>query len=109
MNTIVRCFKRLDKGDLRHGVWIFTEPNGPRLHRGAFIHGDRNEVQPPDYTVTDMESMAMCPEAAFIQVKEITPEEALAEIENWPEGQEAMQAAFDRHPAESVQDVAEGE
>ena len=66
MNTIVRCFRGVAKGKIRHGIWIFTEPNGPRKYRGAFFHGGRNEVQAPGYDVDGMVEEAK--EGEFVRI-----------------------------------------
>lgn len=96
MNTTVRCFKRPRETDkhFRCGMWIMTQEA-----RGAFFHGDQNEVQSPRPNISELVS------GAYGAV-EITPEEALAELDKpaphergeWTDAKKYMQEIFDRHP-----------
>lgn len=87
MNTTVRCFRRVGEvNEYRRGVWLMTGEK-----RGAFFHGRKQELQPPEWDIGDF---AHHPDF----VVEITPEEALAEMDNgWPEAKVQMQKIFDRH------------
>lgn len=84
---MVRCFRRLPKGELRHGIWIMTRDSGAR---GAFFHGDRNEIQAPKWTVEEL----MAP-GTFCEP--ISQDEALAELANWPDAVTNAKAIFERH------------
>lgn len=81
----VRCFRTREKGSKRHGVWIMTQN-----HRGLFVHGGRDEIQSPAWSVSDL--LSGCGNA-----EEITPAQALQEVGNWPEGARDVQRCFDRH------------
>ena len=83
----VRCFRRRDKGDLRHGVWVMTGEA-----RGIFFHGDRNSIDAPKWTIFDLENGSF-----FISVDEITPQQVLDELTDWPEATREVQRCFDRH------------
>ena len=89
----VRCFRRDGKGKLRSGLWLMTRPKG---RRGAFFHGERDEIQTPHYTLEELSDWSTRPDG-FIRVQEITPAELLAELENWPRGLEMAQDIIDRH------------
>lgn len=81
----VRCFARERTDGKRRGVWLMTRREG---YRGAFFHGERCEIQPPRWTVEELAAMHT----------EITPAEALAEMDNgWPEAKDAMRKIFERH------------
>lgn len=95
VNTTVRCFRRKDKGTLRRGIWAMT--GGVDSCRGMFIHGNCAEIQGPDYTMAEL-IRAGTEGGALLDIEEITPEEALAEVANWPAGQDELRAAFARHP-----------
>lgn len=92
----VRCFRRRENGTLRHGIWVMTRKIGSR---GLFVHGDRNEIQAPRYTVEELGSWV---NGGFIDVDEITPAEVLAELLSWPEAADEVQQCFDRHPMEGT-------
>jgi hypothetical protein len=83
----VRCFRRRDKGELRHGIWVMTKEA-----RGLFVHGDHNTFDAPKWTVFDLENGSM-----LCQVEEITPQQVLQELSNWPEAVQEVQRCFDRH------------
>jgi hypothetical protein len=87
----VRCFKRCERGKLRHGVWVMTRPSGAR---GMYVHGDRNEIQAPAYTVETLQQM----NGDFVE--EITTDEALQLVESWPDAHSSVLAAFERHVIE---------
>ncbi len=89
IKTTVRCFRRLkDKPHTtRCGIWLMT---GPR--RGAFFHGDREEVQTPQYSIKQLET-----NKGLFQIQEISPEEAINELESWPRAQEEAIVIFKRH------------
>lgn len=92
IDTTVRCFRRLKEEPLktgdRRGIWLMT---GER--RGAFFHGDRHEVQPPHYDLSDLEQMAGPP----FNIQEISPSDALRELAGWPEAQRDAKRIFARH------------
>lgn len=103
--TTVRCFRRIPGGKLRHGVWLMTQPVG---YRGMFVHGDKDEVEPPQFTVEqlaegDMKAWKRLTD--LFRVEEITPEQALAELASWPEAATAAQACFARHPSDTLPTV----
>lgn len=78
---MLRCFRGLQKGKLRHGIWLMFPEDG------LFIHGDRNELQPPRYTIADLEAWDNAGPSgfAFLPVEEIDIPEVLLELESWPE------------------------
>jgi hypothetical protein len=94
IETTVRCFRRKNKGKLRRGVWLMTRPDG---FRGMFVHGDRDDVQAPEWSVEQLAGGA-----TPFEVEEITPEEAVAELAGWPDAVRAALAAFERHPKGGV-------
>lgn len=96
IQTTVRCFRRVrDDGEPgRCGIWLMTRPSG---YRGVFYHGDDEYRQAPRYTVEELSEWAKTGKG-FLQVVEITPEEALAELKSWPEAQKDAIAVFERHP-----------
>jgi len=83
----LRCFagtRPADEG-MRRRLWIMTGPS-----RGMFFHGAREETQTPHYDVDFL--------AEWDQATEITREEALVVLKDWPEGQAQARKIFDRHP-----------
>lgn len=88
INTTVRCFRRPRDDGKRCGIWLMVGEK-----RGVFFHGDREEVQGPLLSVSDMEQ-------AIEFCEEITPEEALKELESWSEAQVSAKRMFERHKAE---------
>lgn len=85
--TTARCFARnRPEAGKRRGVWVMTKEN-----RGVFYHGDREETQAPQWDISDLKVMD--------DVVEITPEEALKELENCPECKAHMERTFARHPS----------
>jgi len=100
MNTTVRCFATTEAAPVtkRRGIWLMTQPIG---RRGAFYHGRRNEVQSPAYTIEELDEWANGRGESIIAIVEITPEEAVAEMDlGWPEAKEHMQQVFARHPGD---------
>ncbi len=91
----VRCFATNIKGkkaNSRRGVWIMTRPTGPR---GMFFHGDRCEIQPPDWTVEQLIAMSAGENNLFV---EISPRDVLAELDKgWPEAKQQAYLIFARH------------
>jgi len=85
----VRCFRKLEQGRARPGIWIMTEPHNLRSFRGLFVHGDREEFQAPDYSICQLDADEFC--------TEITPQEAVDLLEGWKEGQEAVLGTLSRH------------
>ncbi len=77
-------------GELRHGVWAME---GNRI--GLFFHGDRNEMQASRYVGSEL--AAWTKPGGFIDVEEISPQEALYELFNWPEGQAQLVRMFNAH------------
>lgn len=94
-----RCFKRLRDDDGRCGIWIMTRPTG---RRGAFFHGDHDEIQGPRYTIEELSKWAT--EGGFLEVEEITGGEVLEELASWPLGQREAEIILRRHGA--LPDVA---
>lgn len=96
MNTTVRCFLRLRPADndcgKRCGIWAMTGEK-----RGLFFHGDRNEVEPPHWSVAELVKQVEHPDPLFFRVEEISPQQSLAELGDWPAGQRQLQEIFDRH------------
>lgn len=94
--SLVRCFRRrgeLDEEMLkRHALWVMTRESG---YRGIFFHGSRDEHQPPRYSIEDLKRW--CSPGGFLDLIEITPDEALAVLEGWPEAQRDLCRIFDRH------------
>ena len=91
IETSVRCFRKVEKGGVRRGLWLMTRPSGAR---GVFFHGDHCEIQAPACRLEDFESGD-----TPWHTEEITPEEALAELEpSWPEAAEQAREIFERHP-----------
>ncbi len=85
----LRCFRRRDKGKIRHGVWVMTESTG------LFIHGDRNEIQISRYNTATLEA-----DSAFTE--EISSEEALREIASYPDAVTKVQQCLDGHDLEDA-------
>jgi len=95
INTAVRCFRRPREGG-RRGIWLMT---GSR--RGVFFHGNREEAQTPEYTISELERMVEDVDGKdWFHVEEITPEETIEELESWPEAQRDAMRIFGRHPKE---------
>lgn len=95
--TTVRCFRRLqdEPCTTRRGVWLMTRPSG---YRGIFFHGDREEAQGPRYTVEELGQWSQQQGGGFLDVQEISPEAALAELESWPAARAEAIVIFKRHP-----------
>ncbi len=88
ISTTVRCFTRKCLGEEgRRGLWLMTHDR-----RGVFYHGSRKEIQGPRQNISDLEKGDW--------VSEVAPEEAIKELENWPEAQEHAKKVFGRHPDE---------
>ena len=66
--------------------------------RGVFFHGDREETQPPRYTTLELEEMNGLQGQEWFHVAEITPEEALYELNSWPAGQDHAMKVFEMYP-----------
>ncbi len=81
--TNVCCFRTNEKGEFRFGIWAMT-----KMKRGAFFHGSRCEVQAPLYSIGELSD----------EFQAITPEQAMKELEGWPEAQAKLKKIFDRHP-----------
>lgn len=86
-NYDVECFRTLNVGRFRYGVWVMTRKTGSR---GMFVHGDRCEVQAPHWTVEELRD-------GEAEAVPISCEQALKIVSNWPEVQTEMQKCFDRH------------
>jgi hypothetical protein len=96
IESSARCFRRLrDDGDegKRCGLWVMTRESG---RRGAFFHGDREEIQAPRYTVEELGEWAA--KGGFLPVEELAPREALEELDSWPEGRDQLRKILERHP-----------
>ena len=93
--TGVRCFRRGDMGKRRHGVWVMTLPKQPWSNRGVFVHGDVDEMEAPEYSLTDLETFAT--KGGWFPCEEITPAEVLEELANWPEGQADIAGVLNCH------------
>ena len=93
-STTVRCFRHLfdDQCDGRHGVWLMTESR-----RGVFYHGDREESQTPRYTLDELSEWSEMQGEGFLDVQEIPPEVALAELASWPAAHDEAMGIFLRH------------
>lgn len=89
-NTRVRCFRRCGQGGLRAGVWCME----PDDDKGVFIHGSKNECQPPQYSLQQLSRWSQNPGLAFIRVLEISPRAALRELEGFPEARTAIVEMF---------------
>ena len=91
--TSVRCFRRADAVGSRgrRGAWVFTRPEYDG--RGAFYHGSRDEIQAPRWTPQDLMGGD-----ALVEAEEITPEQVLEELANWPEARDHARKVFERHP-----------
>ena len=76
-----------------------TQPDGPNKHRGVFVHGDHDEFQAPQYSVDDLEKFAT--RGGWFPCEEITPEQAVAELENWYEGRLEILRVLERHKVEA--------
>lgn len=90
-----RCFARVREDAGPRGLWIMTRESG---YRGMFFHGDRHEAQEPRYTVEELDKWSK--EGGFLAVVELTPQEAVAELAWWPEGQQQAVNILQRHGAE---------
>lgn len=87
----VRCFRRTDKGKLRHGIWVMTQES-----RGLFVHGDHDSIDAPKWSVSELENGLMSSDA-----EEVTPAQVLEELANWPAAAREVQRCFDRHKQSS--------
>ena len=72
-----------------------TRPDEPNRTRGVFIHGDRNEMRAPQYSIADLERYAAV--GGWFPVEEITPDEVLQELANWPDAVDEIRKTFERH------------
>lgn len=88
-----RFFKRISKGSFHHGIWAMTRMAG---RRGAFFHGDRDEIQASHFTIQEL-SKWVEKGGGWMAVEEITSEEAIAELADWPEGQQQLREIAKRH------------
>lgn len=94
IQTTARCFRRSVAGDDgRPGIWVMTGPA-----RGAFFHGDRKEVQAPCRSVDELATGRLYPAPTPGIVQEVSPEDVLDLLANWPEAQEDARQIFARHP-----------
>ena len=89
-----RVFKRLREDDNRPGIWIMTRESGSR---GAFFHGDHDDIEAPQYTVEEL--IAWGTKGGFLPVEEITGPEALELLSSWPQGKQAAKEILLRHGA----------
>ena len=94
ISTTVRCFRTADKGMVGYGVWLMTRPHEPDSYRGLFIHGERDELQAPEWTTAMLA-------AGGRGAVEITPEEALQILERWPVARGEAEKCFARHPVDA--------
>ena len=63
-----------------------------------FFHGDRHEAQAPRYTVEELDKWSK--EGGFLEVVELSPQEAVNELAWCPEGQQQAIKILQRHGAE---------
>lgn len=89
--TRMRCFRRNDKGILRHGLWAMTEEAC-----GLFFHGDRDEIQTPRFTIKTLASFRNNGNQVWFEVTEITPSEALEELCDWPMAENTLREMCER-------------
>jgi len=68
-------------------------------YRGAFFHGDHDEIQPPGHTVEELAKWSS-EGRGFFAVEEITPYDLLRELETWPAGREQAEKILRRHDAD---------
>lgn len=87
MKTSVRCFAKNRSDGKSRGVWLMTEEK-----RGAFYHGDRDEVQKPLFYLSELASYESD------GIVEITPEQAIEELKDRPNCQGHAKRAMARHP-----------
>lgn len=88
VESSIRFFKRMDKGKKRHGIWIMDTS---KKQRGEFIHGDRDEMQGPRYSLAELSKWSA--EGGPISVMEISKREAVEELGGtWPEAVEFIKA-----------------
>lgn len=84
----IRYYFRAGRGKLRHGMWIYD-----REGRTEFFHGDKDEQQNSYYRE---ETLVSPPGFAF----EVSEEEALQNLENWPEAHALLFKTIERYNKE---------
>lgn len=97
--NIIRVFRRVPKGRLRHGMWIMNTSSN---HKGDFVHGDRDETQHVRYTLPELIAMSenyLIGGPRFLDIEEIGLVQCLKELENWPEARDHYERYFIRKGA----------
>lgn len=94
VKTSARCFKRPEQDADMEGYWIMTHPTGSR---GVFYRRDFELIEIPGYTV---EQLTAGEAGGSV---EVSPEEVLKALEDWPEARQHALQVFARHPEAEYQ------
>ena len=92
LRSTLRCFKRKEKGEFRHGIWLMLEGR-----RGEFFHGERDETQAPRHTLDELVKWSETGKG-FLNVEEISLKQVLFELGTWLEGRRLALKLFREYP-----------
>lgn len=106
----LRCFRRNREDDGRCGIWVMDTNSE---FRGDFWHGDKKEIQGTQLSIKTLElyCQGLRDNDGFppMNVEEISCDDALSELSDWPEGREVMARVFGRNNANFSREFQDGD